>query len=165
MGSNNFGIAISVPGVSVVNAKPSQLLLSSSNPFLKIDTQNPIGFQTFTLIINTDPPEPPSSGGSTYTTIYKFKHGYTYIPAVEMLCYVESPPPGTSAGAVMTYFMDWGQIGAHTYLDGVYFYAIADTTYVYLIIQKYNGGGGSTNLLTGTNLQVTVHTFVDDIGV
>jgi hypothetical protein len=36
---------------------------------------------------------------------------------------------------------------------------------VYFIVDKYNAGGGSANLLTGTNVTITVHVFLDDIGV
>jgi hypothetical protein len=163
MGNNNFGIIISAPGTSVTNAKTSQLVMDTSNPFIKIDTQNPVGFQTINMLITTDPPEPPSGGGVTYTTIYKFKHGYNYIPSVEALFYVQSPPPGTHFYQV--YFQDSGTIAAQTADDGAFLYVIADATYVYFIVSKFNDGYGSANLLSGTNILITTHVFVQDIGV
>lgn len=163
MAAQDFGIIITQPGVSVVNAKTSQISMNTSNPFIKLDTQNPKAFQTINLIITTDPPEPPGAGGDTYTVVYQFAHGYKYVPSLETLFNVTSNPPGSTF--TQTYFQDWGQIGAHTIFDGVFLYAIADATNVYFIVDKYNAGGGSANLLTGTNITITVHVFVEDIGV
>jgi hypothetical protein len=76
-----------------------------------------------------------------------------------------APPPSSTGG--QTYFQDSGFLGGHTYDDGAYAYAVADATYVYIIIRKNNGqsGIGQPNLLTGTTLQITTHVFVEDIGV
>jgi hypothetical protein len=163
MAGDDFGILISAPGTSVANASQAQLLMNTSNPFLKIDTQNPVGFQTITLLITTNPPEPVGpSWANTYTTLYKFKHGYDYIPTVEMLCYVQTPPPDAPSAAVMTYFQDWGMIDAHTEGDdGCYIYTIVDATYVYIICEKFNDGSGMPSLLSGTNLLISLHVFVE----
>jgi hypothetical protein len=163
MASQDFGIIITQPGVSVTGAKNSQITMNTSNPFIKLDTQNPKAFQTINLIITTDPPEPVGPATDTYTTVYQFAHGYKYVPSLETLFNVTTAPPGSTF--TQTYFQDWGQIGAHTFLDGVFLYAIADATNVYFIVDKYNAGGGSANLLTGTNITITVHVFLDDIGV
>lgn len=160
---SDFGIIITQPGQSVTNAPTNKILMNTSNPFIKLDTQNPQAFQTITLIITTDPPEPSGAATDAYTVLYKFKHGYKYVPSVEALFYVTTPPPG--ATFTQTYFQDFGQIGAHTFLDAVFLYAAADATYVYIICDKYNAGGGSANLLTGTNVTITTHTFVDDLGI
>jgi hypothetical protein len=160
--ADNYGISISGPGSGVAGAKANQLVMNTNNPFLKIDTQNKAGFQTTTLLITTDPPNPPGGGGNTFTQVYKFKHGYKYVPTVEMLCYVTNPPPGVSG--TMTYFQDWGSLGNITPADANNFYCVADTTYVYFIIHKYNNAGIGTNaLLTGTNLTVTTHVFVTEV--
>lgn len=161
--ADDYGILISGPGNSVSGAKLGQLVMDSGNPFLKIDTQNAVGFQTITLLITNDPPEPPSTGGNTFTTVYKFKHGYTYIPTVEMLCFVQNISP--SIHGVMPYFQDWGFLGGSTVNDQVTFYAVADATWVYLILEKSNFGGGSANNMSGTTLVVTTHVFVEDLGV
>lgn len=162
MAAQDFGIKISAPGVSVHDATASQILLNTSNPFIMLDTQNPKAFQKINLIITTDPPEP-SGAGNTYTTVAQFAHGYKYTPSVETLFYVTSPPPGTTF--CQTYFQDWGQIAAQTILDGVFLYTLADAANVYFIVNKYNAGGGSANLLTGTNITIGVHVFVQDVGV
>jgi hypothetical protein len=162
MNNDSFGILISQPGTSVTNATPSQILMNTNNPFFMLDTQNPAAFKNISLIITTDPPEP-SGAGNTYTVVGSYKHNYTYTPSVESLFYVTAPPPGTNF--CQTYFQDSGQIAAQTIADGAFLYCIADKTYVYFIVNKYNAGGGSANLLTGTNVTIGVHVFVQDVGV
>jgi hypothetical protein len=163
MEENSTGIWISAPGNSVYNANPSQLIMNTANPFLKLDTQNPAGFDTFELLINTDPPEPSGpSWDSTYTIIHSYPHTYKYIPTIEMLCLVQNPPPSAPSGLPVI-AQDFIMIDSQSQDDGVIFYAIADATDVYLIIKKYNDGSGSANLLTGTNLLVSVHVFVEDL--
>jgi hypothetical protein len=160
--AQDVGIIVSQPGTSVSGASASQISLNTSNPFIKLDTQNRAGFQTLTLLITTDPPEPVNPATDSYTTLYKFKHGYLYIPSVETLFYVVTPPPGIAGG--QTYFLDGGFLGGHTVDDGVYVYAVADTTWVYIICDKFNdqSGLGAANLLTGTTLQITTHVFVEN---
>lgn len=160
--AQDFGIIISQPGSSVTDKTNGQISLNTSNPFIKIDTQNNAGFQTLTLIITTDPPEP-SGSPDRYTTLYKFKHGYTYIPSLETLFYLLSPPAGMSG--YQTYSQDSIYLGGHTVDDFVIIYAVADATWVYIICDKFNDGAGSANTLTGTNLVITTHVFVEDIGV
>jgi hypothetical protein len=162
MSAQDFGIIISQPGVAVSGASTNQIVMNTSNPFIKLDTQNPKAFQQISLIITTDPPEPVGAG-DTYTVVAQFAHGYKYVPSLETLFNVTAAPPG--ATFTQTYFQDWGQIGAHTIADAVFLYAIADATNVYFIVDKYNAGGGSANLLTGTNVSIGVHVFVDDVGV
>lgn len=159
-----FGIFISQPGVSVHDAKPGQVVLDTSHPFIKIDTQNTAGLQTITMLITNDPPEPVSPAKHRYTTIYSYKHNYAYVPAVESLINVVTPPPGMPN--FNPYFMDIALIASQSFDDGATFYVVADKTNIYFIIDKYNeqSGLGSPNLLTGTNLTVTVHCFVEDIG-
>lgn len=159
--AQDVGIIITQPGASVSNAAPGQVALNTSNPFIKIDTQNPVGFQTITLLITHDPPEP-STGTDAYTVLYKFKHGYNYTPSLETLFYVSNLAPGLNGG--MQYFQDTGFLGGHTVDDGVYLYAVADATWVYIICDKYNDLAGQPNVLTGTNITITTHVFVEDIG-
>lgn len=159
--AENVGIIISSAGNSAVGAKAANILMNTAHAFIKIDTQNDAGFQTITMIITTDPPEP-SGGTDAYTQLYKFKHGYTYIPSLETLFFVSSPPPILTGGQV--YSQDSIFLGAHTVDDGVTIYAIADATWVYFICDKFNDGTGHANILTGTNLQITTHVFVEDIG-
>lgn len=160
--AENFGILISENGKSTINASNSQIILNTANPFIKIDTQNKQAFLTIELLITTDPPEPVSPATNTYTTLYQFAHGYSYMPSIEALFYVQSIPPGSTF--TQDYFQDSGQLGGHTTDDGAFLYAIADNTNVYIIVNKFNdqGGGGMANLLTGTNIEITLHVFVEE---
>lgn len=162
--ADSYGIVITAPGTDVTGAPTAQVIMDTSKPFLKIDTQTTTGFQTLTLLITTDPPEPVGPATDAYTVVYKFAHGYKYIPSVETLFFVTNPPPG--ATFTQTYFQDSGQIGAHTVDDAVFLYAVTDATYVYFVIDKFNdqSGLGQANLLTGTNINITTHVFVDDTG-
>lgn len=160
----DYGIVITAPGTDVSGAPTSQVVMDTSKPFLKIDTQTATGFQTLTLLITTNPPEPVNPATDTYTVVYKFAHGYKYVPSVETLFNIISPPPG--AVFSQTYFQDSGIIGAHTASDAASLYVVTDATYVYFIIDKFNdqSGIGQANLLTGTTINITTHVFVDDTG-
>lgn len=163
--AQDFGILISTPGtnVSTINPSGTQAVMNTSHPFIKIDTQNINGFLTLTLSIVNDPPEPVGPATHRYTTLYQFAHGYKYIPSPEVLFNVTNFAPGMAGG--MVYFLDTGFLGGHTADDGVYLNAVADATNMYIICDKFNDGLGSPNTLTGTNVTITTHIFVDDIGV
>lgn len=164
MANEDYGILVTSPGASVQDAPTSKLIMDTSKPFIKIDTQNPTGFQTITLLITTDPPEPPLiPGGNTYTVVYQFAHGYKYVPSVEALFNVTSPPPGTAFS--QDYFLDRGLIGQHTAADGAFLYAATDATNVYFIVNKFIDGSGTgmANLLSGTNIDISVHVFVEEV--
>jgi hypothetical protein len=161
MAAQDFGIIISQPGTAVSGAATNQIIMNTSNPFIKLDTQNPKAFQSIFLLITTDPPEPVGPATNTYTTVCSFAHGYKYIPSIETLFNVTVSPPGTTF--LQTYFLDNGQIGGMTINDGAFLYAIADSTKVYFIVNKFKGAGGSSNLLTGTTIAITPHVFVDGV--
>lgn len=158
--AQDYGILITQPGVDVSNPKAGQVLLNTAHPFIKIDTQNPAGFQTMLLLITNDPPQPPL-GSTNYTTVAKFKHGYTYVPTVETLFYVVTPPTGT--GYYMNYFQDSGVIAQASPGDIVTLYASADATYVYYIVKRQTLQ--SNILLSGATIQISSHVFVEDVGV
>jgi hypothetical protein len=163
--AQDYGILITTPGTDVAGAPANQISLNTSNPFIKIDTQNKAGFQTIQLLVTNDPPNPGAFPNLyTYTELYKFKHGYTYIPSLEALFYVQNFPPGLNGG--QTYAQDNLFLGGKTADDSTNIYAEADATYVYIMCQKYKDDlNGQTNIITGTNIQITTHVFVEDIGV
>lgn len=161
--AQDFGIIITQPGVDTTGATLNETTLNTSYPMLKLDTTNAVAFQTLTLSIVNDPPEPVGPAVHKYTVIYKYKHGYIYKPAIETLFNVTTPPPGTSFST--PYFLDWTVLGAHTAFDNASLYAVADDTWVYYIVDKYKDSGGSANLLTGTNITITTHAFLDGVGV
>lgn len=161
MATQDFGIIITQPGIAVAGAPTSNIILNTSNPFIKLDTQNPKAFQSYLLLLTTDPPEPVGPATNTYTTVAFFAHGYKYVPSIETLFNITSPPPGTLF--MQNYYLDSGQIGGMTINDGVFLYAITDQTNVYFIVNKFKTIGGSSNLLTGTTVTITIHVFVDDV--
>lgn len=151
--ADDYGILITAPGVDTTNAPTSQVVMNTSNPFIKIDTQNPKGFQSILLLITTDPTE------GVYTTVYSFAHGYKYVPSLETLFYVSAAPPATLA--YQTYFQDSGFLAVQSFVNNyVLLYAVADATNVYIIVDKSHS---TANLLTGTNVQITTHVFVEDV--
>lgn len=163
--AQDYGILITAPGADANNPAGNQIVMDTSNPFIKIDTQNPAGFTTLLLLITNDPTEPVFPATDRYTVVAQFAHGYKYIPSLESLFFVQTLAPGLNGG--MQYFLDTGFLGAHTADDGVYMYAVADATNVYIIVDKFNdqSGVGANNPLNGTTLQITLHVFVEDIGV
>lgn len=157
----DVGIKISTPGIDSRKANKSQLLMSSSSPFLKLDTQSQTSFQTVLLLFNNDPPEPVYPTIYSLTVVYKFAHGFKYTPRVWSLFQVVTPPIGTHF--TQSYFQDVGVIGAHTADDEVEMYISADSTYVYINVNKFNDGLGDPNNLIGTLIKFTIFTFVDDL--
>lgn len=160
--AQDYGILVTQPGVGTDGSTLNEATLNTTYAVLKIDTTNPTGFQTLTMSIVNDPPEP-AGVGHKYTVIYKYKHGYVYKPAIETLFNITTPPPATSYST--PYFLDWTALAAHTVNDYAALYAVTDDTWVYYIVDKWNGGGGLANLLTGCNINITTHCFLDGVGV
>lgn len=161
--AEDYGIKITQPGTSVGAAGLNQTTLNTAYAQLKIDTINTAGFQTLTLSIVTNPPEPVGPATHKYTILYQYKHGYTYKPAIETLFNITTPPPATSYST--PYFLDWAVVKASSPDDYAAIYAVADDTNIYFIVDKFNDGFGSPNLLTGCNMSITTHSFLDGIGV
>ncbi len=158
----DFGIAISSPNVNVGSASNSQLLLTSKYPFVKLDTQKPISFQTIFLFFNNDPPEPVGAG-TVNTTVYSFAHGYTYVPRVWGLFQTVAKPPLTVFN--QDYFQDTGIIAQQTIDDQVTMFVGANATNINIIVSKFNDGAGNANLLAGASFNITIFTFVDDLTI
>jgi hypothetical protein len=160
--AQDYGIFITQPGTdATTQPKLNKTTLNTAYAQLKIDTTNVTGFQTLTLSIVNDPPEP--GVGHVYTVVYKYKHGYTYKPAIETLFNITTPPPATSYST--PYFLDWTALAQRSVNDYAAMYAVADDTWIYYIVDKWNGGGGLANLLTGCNINITTHAFLDGVGV
>lgn len=163
--AEDWGILITQPGSdATLHPKGNKTTLNTKYAQLKIDTTNSAGFQTLTLSMVSDPPEP-APGNHTYTIVYQYEHGYTYKPAIETIFNVTSPPPSTSY--TTPYFLDSCLLASKTADDYAAIYAVADNTYVYYIVDKYKriGGFAMSNLLTGANIQITTHCFLDGVGV
>lgn len=159
---SDYGILITQPGVGTTDAADNEVMLNTSYPMFKLDTQNDGSFHTVLLTLVHDPPEP-SGAGTTYTVVYKYKHGLSYRPTIETLFQITVPPPGTSFST--PYYLDFTVLARQTSDDEAYMYAVADDTWVYYIVGKFNDGGGSANLLTGTTIVITTHAFLDGVNV
>lgn len=161
---SDYGVKISLPGVNVQENNPTSQTTNLNFPNLKLDTQNTNAFQSILLLITNDPPEP-SSPGDKFTTVYKFAHGYTYVPSVETLFTVKSAAPGTVF--YQSYFQDMGIVASQNVGSFVTMYASSDETNVYFIVDKTDqmNIGPAPNLLTGLTMQISCHVFLDDIGV
>lgn len=158
--SDNFGIKISTPNTDVNSSDASQLLMSSSYPFLKIDTQSDVAYQTLLLLFSNDPPA--AAFGTTQTTgVYSFAHGYKYVPKVWAL--FTTVVQATSPETPQQYFLDNGLIAQQLPgQDATYMYIGADSTNVYIYVAKSDFGGGNSNLI-GASYKITTFTFVDDL--
>lgn len=161
--STNYGILISAPGADITSASAAQQLFNSGNPFLKIDTQNPTGFQTMLLLITTEPPYP-AVGNDGYTVVAKYKHGYTYPPALTSLFYVVST-------AVTGYYQQYAMsttsttgitLSAVDPGDMTFLYAVADATYVYYIVHR-EYYIGTAMPISGTTVRITTQIYVEDV--
>lgn len=157
--AQDYGMVISEPGVSTSDATGPKQVFNSSRTHLKLDTQNPNALKTILLLITNDPPEPGTS--PTRTLLHKYKHGYKYIPTVDSLVYVKTPPPTTSS--YQQYFMNWGVFSQMNTVDFAALYITTDADWIYIYCEKYRGL--SANPLSGASLQITIRAHVDDIGI
>lgn len=154
----DYGIRTSIPGTGVFDTDGPKINFDTSKPFIKIDTQNDEGFKTITLSIVTDPPE------NATTILHQFAHGYDYAPSIEVLFYVSNKP--ALAVAYQEYFQDSGLLSQRTAFDAAVLFAVADATNVYIVCAKYKDAVfGLPNVLSGANIDITTHVFVEDIGV
>jgi hypothetical protein len=107
----NGPITVVAAGTSVASATGSDILVSSKNPFTKLDTSNIVSFQTISILFDHEPPQPPSSAPLYSTTqLYQFPHGYNYIPSPWLMWRNDSPelPAAPSAGNSATSFYPFG---------------------------------------------------------
>jgi hypothetical protein len=172
--------SVSSSGKSVQTAAGPDQLLTFKNPFTKLDVTNTVSFQTISVLLNHEPPQPTVGSPTTDTQIYQFKHGYTYIPAVWMNwqnpapAYPPSPP--SSGGTALTLY-DFGDETAAYNIPGVggssalslfaqqkyndsgfvkvsntaFYYLIVDQTYVTLWLRK------TGTLVTAGNIIVPIY--------
>lgn len=158
----DYGIRVSLEDQNVFEATGQELILSTANPFAKLDTTNDVSFQNVLLTFLTNPPEP-SVGTELTTTVHSFAHGYTYIPSAWHLVTIVTPKSGTSFD--QDYFQDSGVIAQNTAFDGVTFFVEVDATMVYYKVTKFldTGSGGSANDITGMQLRIRSYVFVEGV--
>lgn len=107
---DNGPITVVATGSSVKTATGANILLNSTIPFTKLDTQNIVSFQTISILFNHEPPDPVILGGYTNTSLYTFPHGYSYISAPWLTWQNDSPqyPSIPPSGSFATTYRAFG---------------------------------------------------------
>jgi len=173
-----MAIQVSSNGVNLKNANTNQTTFSDKYPFHKLDKLNQVSFQTITIQFFNEPPNPNGTTVFTQTTqVYKFAHGYSYIPTIWSLFEVTSFTG--SAAATSTSFVsqpDYYNQGygvimltTDTGANAAFLQVQADATNVYVnVIKAYDTVDESPlyppNII-GTIIKLRVYVFVEDLGV
>src|SRR5574337_828212 len=116
-------------GYDASSAQDANLLVNSKYPFIKLDTDSSVSFQTIVFTFNTDPPEPVLPSTSQDTTVYSFPHGYNYKPSFWALIQTLAPIPATHF--YQAYFQSSGVVSAYTSSDSASFTVTADNQNIY----------------------------------
>jgi hypothetical protein len=170
---SNGPISVSAPGKSLRDALGSDITFNTRHPFAKLDTTNKVSFQNINIFFANDPPNPNgTTQTSLVTTVYQFKHGYKYIPA--LWCIYQRTGFGVQNDFSSTKF------GPYGYENGTFCVSSAsdtaqyaelafwaDETYVYIGINKHYQTDAfhpdpPVNLL-GYSLLLRVYAFVNDL--
>lgn len=151
-------ITVVTPGTNIQNAPLSSLVMNSTIPFTKLDTQNIVSFQTISILFNGEPTQPPA--GSPYyaiTPIYQFAHGYNYIPSIWLMWQNSSPefPADPSVSNSNTTFYPFGDDTATTEVLSSIETGLDNATGT-LAIEHYNDTVQGVIPVTGADLYVTM---------
>ena len=157
------GLKISKENIDVSNATGDNILLDINKPLHKLDVTNTVSFQNLLVIFNNEPPNPDGvTSFSLDTEIYKFKHGYSYIPCTWFLYQNLTP---NSVGSV-EYAQYGGQIASPDAGSSAYLYYYIDPTYFHIVVRKnyqFGVGIGVTSII-GYRLRLRIYVFAEDIG-
>lgn len=156
-------MSVSQNGVDLRNASASQLVFSSQYPFAKLDRTNNVSFQNISILFNTEPPNPDGISVFTLTTlVYKFAHGYTYVPSTWFM--MQNPSPG-SVGLQPAYQQEGGDIIITNEADGTsaVLSMQADSTNVYLYVTKNYTSGDTLPNIQGFSINIRIYVFAGDL--
>lgn len=158
--SNNLGpISVSKKGLSVNIAGNEDIIFNTRYPFAKIDTTNPVSFQIINIAFFNEPPRPAlDSGLNVKTLIYKYAHGYDYIPSTYFLISKNNFQEvlGAEGSLIAGNYTAFGQYAA--------FEVEVDATYIYFYVNVYDIGiFDSYVTVAGTNLSIRAYVFVNDL--
>lgn len=161
----NIGIKVVREGADIKTAVGSEILLTTKDPLIKLDSTSQTSFRDIKLTFTRDPPEPTGVGTdiTLSTIVYQYPHGYNYVPSFWGL--VQNLFP-SSSNFYQAYFQADGILSAHTADDNATLSITADATNIYFTVTKFYiaGVGASMNNIIGTILNCKVYVFVDDIG-
>jgi len=172
-----MAMQVSSNGVNLKNANTNQTIFNDKYPFHKLDKTNQVCIQTITLQFYHEPPNPNGTTVFSLTTqIYKFAHGYSYIPATWSLFVLNNTNIGTKNSGGFVSQPDFYNQGSGVImlttddgLNGAFLQVIADATYVYVnVIKNYDTvddlSPALPNIL-GAVINLSIYVFVEDLGV
>jgi hypothetical protein len=151
----DYGFLVSLPGKDVLRPSIGDLVVATRYPLAKLDTTNQNSFKTLNIFFTTNPPD------NATTLIYSYPHSYKYgkTPQVWALAQVTN---GTSVASYQPYFYNSGILGINTPADAAILRVTADSTYIYIFVDK-TSSGSPVNLIS-VSVKLRVYVFVDDIG-
>jgi hypothetical protein len=155
---SDYGIKISKAGVDVRTAKNSDLILNLKYPFTKLDSTRSVSFQNITILFTNDPPNGDGlTANPITTTVYRFSHGYSYVPRTWLL-FQQSNSTGFSYGSegttiLQTYPLSTAQLTMQV-----------DDTYVYINVMKiYGDNTVAPANIQGYNVKLRVYVFAENV--
>ena len=158
---SDFGITVVGNGKNASGAQIQDVLLTTKYPLSKIDRTNPVSFSNIHVVFTSNPPIGP-------TLIYRFAHGYKYIPSDWSMIQVNATAP-----YVPGYVIGNGALLAIPgNLPGTYatIYVEADDTYINYYVNRmyatYDIGGGPVAVtLAGVSIRIRTYVFVQDVNM
>ena len=149
---------------SVTGVITNNVLLTTRYPFHKLDSTLTQSFQIITVFFNTEPPDPtsPTTGNTTTskTLVYKYAHGYTYLPSTWFLLSLDGF--STTIGAEGATILNNGAL-----LSSAYFNVEVDTLNVYFYVTKSwpnpTGTVPAPPHIIGFAVSVRAYIFVEDL--
>lgn len=168
----DVGIKILSPTGAGVQGGPEQVIFTTKYPFAKLDTQlgvndktnpplGPVSFQNISIFFNTDPPYN-AGGGNITTLVYKFAHGYNYIPTWWVLFQNTNASNNTSQ---WTYGNEGAIILSKTPSTYAQLLVHVDATYMYFYVLKaFNVLDTQANII-GFTIKLRTYIFTDPVAV
>lgn len=161
----DVGIKVSKEDVDAFTATGDDLLLDMDSPLHKLDSSVDTSFRNILITFNNEPPNPDGvTDFNLDTEVYRFKHGYDYIPCTWVLYQNLTLAP---SGVSIEYAMYGGIIYSPDAFASAYFFFDIDETYVRLVVRKnyVSGLGSGVANIVGFRLRIRVYVFAEDIGV
>lgn len=160
----NSLFTISQPGIDVLKAKGQQILFTTKYPFSKFNALDQTSFQTIKITFNAEPPNPTALYTPTNTLLYKFAHGYNYIPSIwaqwENTAPTSPADPIVSGDSTTTFYNLGDDTAGVYYLGYLYSSSNLDGSSAPYAYTRYNSSG-----TVYTSSDATVYFGVDATNV
>jgi hypothetical protein len=154
-------ITVTQTGVSVGNATKTQTTFTTQYPFQKLDSLNSVSFQEINLFFAVDTPNP--DGLTSFynrTLVYKFPHGYNYVPSSWFFVFENTSTPIGQEGIIIKGGGDTPGLTSAVFIVNV------DKTNVYFYIDKYYNQtliDLGIPFIGGVSLLIRSYIFVEDL--